>query len=177
MGGSGSGRHYGNGRQTVEGCLTLKAEKLARDGMIRMAPRQGSLVWTNVATGEKTASAGCTCTNRNGGWILTLLYTVTLMGEKHEVDLPIPLQITYPTFGGIRWWFTCPLSKHGIPCNRRVGRLHLPPSGIYFGCRHCYDLTYESCQQSHRYDGLYRRLAQSVGCTPDDVKAVLSRKR
>jgi hypothetical protein len=30
--------------------------------------------------------------------------------------------------------------------------LYLPPGGEVFGCRHCYGLTYESCQQSHKYD-------------------------
>lgn len=43
----------------------------------------------------------------------------------------------------------------------RVGKLSLPPGGKYYGCRHCYSLTYESAQTSNhlmerlmRYGGL-----------------------
>ena len=39
-----------------------------------------------------------------------------------------------------------------------VGKLYLPPGELCFGCRHCYDLTYESCRESHRLRGLFRRL-------------------
>jgi len=51
---------------------------------------------------------------------------------------------TRPYFGGIRWWFICPLIVEGRACQERVRRLHLPPGGRYFGCRRCYNLTYES---------------------------------
>jgi len=79
-------------------------------------------------------------------------------------------------FGGKRWWFHCPLIKDGQICNRRVGRLYLPSGGHYFGCRHCYDLTYPSCQNSHKYDGMYALLARNMGTTPEMVKRVLSEK-
>ena len=39
-----------------------------------------------------------------------------------------------------------PLLSAGVPCNRRVKKLFLPPSGEYFGCRTCLGLTYESAQ-------------------------------
>jgi len=32
--------------------------------------------------------------------------------------------------------------------------LYLPAGSLYFGCRHCYDLTYRSCQDSHKRDFL-----------------------
>jgi hypothetical protein len=35
-----------------------------------------------------------------------------------------------------------------------VAKLYLPPQGRKFGCRTCHDLTYESSQESHAYDGL-----------------------
>jgi len=31
-----------------------------------------------------------------------------------------------------------------VYCGRRVGTLYLASGGNYFGCRHCYDLSYES---------------------------------
>jgi hypothetical protein len=48
---------------------------------------------------------------------------------------------------------------HGEECGRWVGKLYRPPGGRYFACRHCLDLTYVSCQKSHRYDGLFALVA------------------
>ena len=177
MGGSGSGRHSDfDSKQTVEGCLNLDVNKLARDGMIREIPWQGKLVWSNTYTGETTASAGYTCTNDGDGWVFTLIYTVTRHdGVKHDVRVPIRLQVTKPHFGGTRWWFTCPLVVRGRACLRRVGKLHLPPGGLYFGCRTCYGLTYTSCQESHSYDRLFASIARDVpGATPELVKEALT---
>ena len=42
--------------------------------------------------------------------------------------------------GGSRVRFTI----SGVPCERRVRKLLLPPGGKYFGCRNCYRLTYLS---------------------------------
>jgi hypothetical protein len=45
----------------------------------------------------------------------------------------------------------------GVKCNRRVKKLFLPPGGQYFGCRHCYKLTYESAQtHDHRVNKLMK---------------------
>jgi len=173
MGGSGSGRRPSyDAKRTVEDCFVLDVNKLARDGMIRRTPWQGSLIWTNTRTGEQSASLCYTCTGGGDYWTFTLSYTMKRRdGEKHEVVLPIPLQTTEPRFGGERWWFTCPLTVGGRPCRRRVGKLYLPPGGLYFGCRRCYDLTYTSCQESHKYDRLFQSIAGDVGCTPGTVKA------
>lgn len=178
MGGNGSGRHSSyDARQTVEDCLVLDVNKLARDGMIRIRqpPWQGTLTWTNTRTGERTASVRYTCTGSGDNWTFTLIYTVTRRdGGKQDVRLPIYLQTTEPRFGGTRWWFTCPLAVKGNSCRCRVGKLYLPPGGLYFGCRRCYDLTYTSCQESHKYDRLFRFIAEDIGCTPEMVRNALS---
>lgn len=178
MGGYGSGRHNSYAtRQTVEGCLTLNVDRLVRDGMVGPRWWSGTLTWTRTSTGEKTASAGFRCFEDGEAHIVTLNYTVTHQdGEKHEVDQRIVLQTTRMPSGGLRWWFTCPLFKNGIRCGRRVGRLHIPTGGIYFGCRHCYNLTYTSCNESHKYDGLFRTLAKDMGTTPEMIKRALERK-
>ena len=54
------------------------------------------------------------------------------------------------------WWFICPLIKDGIACNRRVLKLYIG-GGKYFGCRHCYELTYQSCQ---KHDARVDRLCE-----------------
>ena len=56
--------------------------------------------------------------------------------------------ITAPChFGGVRYFFHCGLTVSGRYCGRRVAKLYLPSGGKYFGCRHCYDLSYESRQK------------------------------
>jgi hypothetical protein len=49
---------------------------------------------------------------------------------------------TMPTFGGKRWWFTCP------GCERRCRVLYVPPAGGRFGCRRCLELRYRSQSRS-----------------------------
>jgi hypothetical protein len=58
-------------------------------------------------------------------------------------------------FGGVRYWFLCPAVKDDVYCGNRVTKLFLPPGGSVFGCRGCYDLTYQSCQESHKYDRVF----------------------
>ena len=89
-----------------------------------------------------------------------LRLSTTFKATGAAVDYRVCLTTTRPRFGGLRWWFVCPLTKAGRPCTRRVGKLYLPPGGHYFGCRHCHDLTYESVQQhDKRVDALRRNPA------------------
>ena len=165
MGGAGSGRWgWHDKKTTVEECLVLSASKLARDGIIAQSPGSGWLWWTNTSTGERTASAGYSREIDGDVVVLRLCYRVTgWSGDKHDVEEPIPLRTRPSAIGGMRWWFTCPLVVRGRPCGRRVGKLYLPPGSRYFGCRRCYDLTYTSCQESQRFDRLFRSLAGETG--------------
>ena len=92
------------------------------------------------------------------------------------MELPVSLTRTYPHFGGVRWWFTCPLIRDGMACNRRVAKLYLPSGTEYFGCRHCHSLTYTSCQDSHRFDALHEILGREVGIPGSVVKKILDGK-
>jgi hypothetical protein len=176
MGGSGSGRWgWHDKKTTVEECLILSAGKLARDGIIAQSAGSGCFWWTNTGTGGRTASAGYSREIDGELIVLRLRYTVARRGgDKHDVEEPIPLRITPSAVGGRRWWFTCPLVANGRPCGRRVSKLYLPPGAWYFGCRHCHDLTYTSCQESHRYDRMYGRLAQETGVDERLVKAMFA---
>ena len=73
-------------------------------------------------------------------------YTVTDRHTDKETDYDYKINLTTTPchFGGIRYWFVCPFSRNGVYCGRRVGTLYLASGGDYFGCRHCYDLSYES---------------------------------
>jgi hypothetical protein len=178
MGGPGSGFRISK-KTTVEDCLTLDINKLVRKGIIQPGiwNNHGSLTWTNTATGETVSSVGywvSTCGDT--GPYFRLLYTIKSTGE--ELEYKITLETTCPYYGGLRWWFICPLTRGGQHCGHRVSKLHIPPGGKYYGCRHCYNLTYQSCQDSHKFDRYYAELADRItGITGSDVKQILSKGR
>ena len=70
--------------------------------------------------------------------------------EPEDIHIVVPLDTTPCHFGGERFWFICPLTTNGSACRRRVAKLYLPPGAKYFGCRHCYDLSYRSKQVARR---------------------------
>lgn len=181
MGGSGSGRWYWHStKRTVEDCLILGMDRLVRFGQLRTGAHLFDLLqWKNSHTGEVTSSIGfeSNAEQDGTGWV-RLFYTNTRTEEKQ--DYRITLTTTRQNLGGFRWWFICPLIAQGRACRRRVGKLYLPPGCAYFGCRHCYDLTYTSCQESHKFDAMYAALAADVqdrfpGITAADVKRLLNR--
>ncbi len=149
MGGFGSGEwdRYGV-KMTVEECRVLQVSKLVKDGLLSIGST-GTLYWENADTDEHLASASFSTFLRGGKRIFQLSYR---WPDSDAVDIPIRLQTTYPNYGGVRWWFTCPLVAGDIPCNRRVGKLYLPPGARYYGCRHCHNLTYQSCRESHEVE-------------------------
>jgi hypothetical protein len=80
---------------------------------------------------------------------------------------------TVPRFGGLRWWFVCPLSVNGNECGRRVGKLYLPDGARYFGCRRCHDLVYRSSQEARKPCVLLAMIAARAGCSLREVNRVL----
>jgi hypothetical protein len=97
--------------------------------------------------------------------------------DAEDVKIPIRLQTTPTQFGGQRWWFTCPLIVNGVPCNRRVGKLYLPPGARYFGCRTCHRLTYRSCQEAHQAERLAGMLARELGCDRELAEMLAAGRR
>lgn len=83
---------------------------------------------------------------------IIISYTSTSQsGEKTDVRDKISLGTTKCNYGGVRYWFFCPW------CTRRVGVLY--SAGIYYRCRHCYNLTYSSKNCGHSitsYEKLYK---------------------
>ena len=163
MGSSGSGRWtYHEKRRTVEECWAMSNSEVDRvvdfskpgsiSHLLRpMIPKTGKRM-SPVRTKSKVGD--------DGKPLLGLSYTVKdRQGLEHRVEELVRLQTTRPNFGGVRWWFSCPRVVDGEECDRRVGKLYRPPGRRTFACRHCLDLTYESCQKSHRYDGLFALMA------------------
>ena len=160
MGGYGStrwGLHYK--RIAVEECKVLPIS-LFKNAINYVIENQGeswggSVSWS--CRGEPAGRISYLVYSENDYPKVKLQYKFTESGL--EMDYPISLSHSELTWGAKRWWFTCPLKKDGYQCNRRVGKLYLPPGGRYFGCRHCYNLSYSSCQESHKFDSFYKEFA------------------
>jgi hypothetical protein len=143
------GRWSYSTRHTVEECLCLGIDDLKKLGLLNAPPDSQRMVRWVDAAGTERGKIACWLKGLGSEYMsLHLSYTVTnSVGEKKDVDYGISLSTTPCNFGGFRYWFICPLERRGVPCGRRVGKLYLPPNGFYFGCRHCYNLTYRSCQE------------------------------
>ena len=97
--------------------------------------------------------------------------------RKHSTD--IRFLETPCNYGGTRKWFECPR------CGRRVGKIYLPLHVVsngrrveWWGCRHCYDLTYEQRQQRNLTD-VYEWRAERIAARyfgKQTKKAVFKRK-
>lgn len=182
MGGYGSGRYgWVIPKETVEDCRVLSSAQMQSEGIIGQGISGGGRrIWRRSSTGEEMASISY-CVNMSAGeppriW---LQYTKKRPGkdEREYLDYPVSLTSTPLPWGGVRWWFECPLRRNGQLCGRRVGKLYLPPGGRYFGCRQCHDLTYTSCQESHKFDSMYRVLAAEMKILPEMIKRALKPQR
>jgi len=135
MGGSGSGGWYRwDKKATTESQHRIDIRWLKKNGYLKSGIST-SLLWS--CNGEQTGSIGFETTTRG----IILNYRHRPYGGNWE---PVKQEILYDStechYGGHRKWFLCPC------CLRRVAVLY--GAGKYFFCRHCYDLTYSSQQES-----------------------------
>lgn len=79
---------------------------------------------------------------------IRLLYSQIDEQDKQSFDYKIFLHKTPCNYGGDRYWFMCPLSRSGMTCGRLSAVLY--KAGNYFGCRCCYNLTYQSKKHNSR---------------------------
>ena len=133
---------YWDKKTTVEEATQLSIFKLKEFGLL-CGYAASSLTWTRRLSGHKSSIGICVDTEK---LYVKVNYTITdrNTGEKTDYDYKISLTTTPCHFGGVRYWFICPLAVNGLYCGRRVGTLYLASGGCYFGCRHCYNLSYES---------------------------------
>lgn len=116
---------------TIEDCLALDANRLAKMGLFSHAGTRASVKWENGANIGLAYSNGT----------LELLYSME--GEPNNQTLRIAKVPCH--FGGARYYMHCP------GCRKRRYKLHLSGSGFY--CRVCYRLPYYS-QECGYLDGL-----------------------
>ena len=182
MGGYGSTRwNWHSKKETVEDCRVLSIFDLNREDVLESDARKlGGWTWSNAYTGKRTARIGYEMNTLEKVNYFRVYYTITSWtGEKNDYDYRIPLQKTKCNFGGVRWWFLCTLSVNGSFCGRRVGKLYLPPNGRYFGCRHCYDLTYRSSQENDKRVNALKRLGPMAileGMNNGDIDLLMGMK-
>jgi hypothetical protein len=90
---------------------------------------------------------------------MRLHYTVNGVPQ----DYLVRIEATRCHYGGLRWWFTCPLT------GRRAAKLYLPNEATMFAARGKYRLAYRSQRQTLRYRQLeaVRRLRRKLRASED----------
>lgn len=151
------GRGSYSNRLTTDECKAITIKFLNKHRYFDGGIRWGGMNWSR--NGTKTGSIGFVISTLESDESIRFQYTYTdrHTNEKAELDYKAPLTSTACHFGSRRWWFICPLVVNGKACNRRVGVLYLA-SSKYFGCRHCHNLTYESCKESHKFDSMFKKM-------------------
>jgi hypothetical protein len=128
--------------------------------LLRDIKEKGGYKYTTVSWGENGSrgSISIQVSICNEEKYARFIYTQTdnSTGEKKDFDYKVPIVETSCHLGGTRYWFKCSLYKSGQYCGRRVGVLY--KDGDWFGCRHCYDLTYSSrkVNKKYRYFPMFR---------------------
>jgi hypothetical protein len=181
MGGAKSGNFYHWHRPTkkpvVEDCLSLDITDWQRRGIVREGNTyDGTRRWTYpngqtfaISYQVDACEPSASCAHLSYDWVWRRTQ------KLDSASYAVRLATSRLHRGGRRWWFVCPLVVNGVPCGRRVGKLYLPPSARYFGCRTCHGLTCTSCQESGKYERLYRMMATDLGWDVADVRRTMNR--
>jgi hypothetical protein len=144
------GRRRWTNRLTVEECCSFDIAELVRAGALPGDPRAlCSTTWTN-SSGSSTQKVTFRVLPGHTGRVVIHLYhsvPATLYDPARIQQQIIPIETTECTFGGVRYWFRCPLVRESYPCRIRARVLYAPPHERLFGCRKCHNLTYESVQK------------------------------
>ncbi len=149
---------HGRKKTRVERCWTLSTSALREVLTPATGVCSGGLEW-RTDEGKVRCSIGYEF-NQQPVPTLTVFYSAIRQEPQERQNLRYPIElVTAPChFGGLRYWFICPGVKSSAPCRRKVMKLYLPPGTVDFACRHCYELTYRSCQ---KHDGRLDRLCKN----------------
>jgi hypothetical protein len=134
-------RYYYSRKATADESCRLTMSSLRKEGMLSPGYSSGTRIWSSNRTDKKTI-IGVAVDITNDPYV-RLIYAVTdREGNRTDYDYEVSLVTTPCNFGGVRYWFCCPL------CHRRVGVLYLAPGDVRFRCRHCNNLSYHSRNES-----------------------------
>ena len=156
MGGFGSGVWERTGtKRIVETCLHLDITDFIRTGNL-VAGKSGVAIWSSFGLSRPIHKASFEISSDQPGTLaLNLSFTLIGFGDVHQ---QIPIRFVRLTDGRIFPRFECPLNVDGRSCGRSVRKLYT--NQRLFGCRHCLNLTYFSCQDAHKEKRLLRKLRQ-----------------
>lgn len=156
------GRYYFDKKTEANPLKKLEISWIKKQGYLKPNSMTSTTVtWTHGMSGKKS-SISMSVINQGTNPHVQLQYTQTEEnGDKKDFDYNIQLVTTPCHYGGDRYWFICPLTINGKYCGRRVGVVY--KAGDYFGCRHCYNLSYESRNESrsNRFYPLFQILGGS----------------
>jgi len=168
MGGYGSGRTvWPLKRDVIEDCMIIDIAWMKRNHYIHSdRHNSGFLDWARG--GKRTNSINYEAHLDLESPFIRLHY---IIDGTEKIDYQVLLVTSQPNYSGLRWWFICPNTN----CRRRVGKLYLAPGSKHFFRRACQDLTYTSCQESHKFDSVYSIFARDSGMSIQEVKEALRR--
>ena len=166
------GRDSYSFRKTVEECNSISTVSLNKHNLFKRGIHNTTLSWTGWRTERGSIGLQVLMLENNEHCRLHYTQTARFSGQKTDLDYIVKLVSTPCFFGGHRWWFICPLINNGKACSRRVEILYLGDEK-YFGCRLCYNLTYDCQKESGKYDELHKRM----GFNPKDVRALFRKRR
>ena len=154
------GRQSYTNRSTVEESMAITTKFLNKNDYFTGGVKRGEISWR--FKGNRIGSVSIMVSTVKGDEYVRFQYMQTDMDTKVATKMDYRVRLTWTPcyFGGIRWWFICPQEVNGNACGKRVGSLYL--EGKQFGCRHCYNLTYTSSQDSHKYDRLFREIGFTI---------------
>jgi hypothetical protein len=120
-------------KQEAEWSNRLSIFWLKKHGYLDGGWRYGGIKWTYGLSGNES-SIGFTITTKaqDEEDHIRLQYTHTdkWSGKKESLDYKVNLTTTPCNYGGVRYWFICPLSKNGQYCGRRVGVITALANGL-----------------------------------------------
>ncbi len=126
-------------KQTVEASLTLDIYTLVRNGYVaEQITATGEIRWSYGEHQPKATVGFVTNTVDSARPFMRLHYTSDGAQTDDRVEL---ISVPQP-FGGVRWWFLCPVT--GTKCRK----LYLPRGKRHFAGREGHGLVYESQRET-----------------------------
>lgn len=171
MGGLGSSRwQWHTKKTTVEECFRLSIYSLKS----YLQPGISGTLYSRIGN-RAIAGIGFHVLGKEKPRSIRFSHLAGMVSKLSEDTISlVNLTSTPLPWGGERYWFVCPTDG----CQRRIAWLYLPPHEKNFGCRHCYDLSYQSQQENQWQRNFYKNLADGVfvnypGITRKDIQALL----
>src|SRR5215469_7392579 len=172
------GRTPWSDKRTVEECRTLSISRLAKRKFYLFEGGHPQSFQFSFTSGFRMEVIYPDRRSDDPEWTMRLCFGFPGKWEcEHTVQFT---SIPSPLRRGKRYYFKCPGIQYGVRCDRRVGKLYLPPGEDCFACRKCHDLTYESVKEHDwRVDALRKlsleQVAQLLQC-PDARMSLLALK-